>query len=143
MKGLKKLMTFAKIKGMESKGVFNTNEHNDKIRKRVLQGKTTEVMHPTSIRSLNKGPDGTYRSGSIEAGKIDGADKYQEVASSAIKSVKYDPSTHICKVQYQGGNGQYYDFMMSPDEFEQFMNSDSKGRYCATVMKIQNRMPGY
>lgn len=145
MQSLKKLMKFVnilKMKSLENKGIFNTNEHNADIRRRVLQGKTTEVMHPTSMRSMYRGEDGTFASGESKPGKYAGADHYEEIASTAIQDVKYDPSSHICKVKYNGGD-KWYDFMMTPAEFEQFMNADSKGRYCATVMKVQNRMPGY
>lgn len=142
MQALKKLMKFAKMKSLENKGIFNTNEHNAAIRRRVLQGKTTEVMHPTSMRSLYRGKDGTFASGEILQGKYGNADHYEEVTSTAIADVKYDPSSHICKVKYTTGD-TWYDFMMTPAEFEEFMNADSKGKYVQHVMRQQNLMPGY
>lgn len=145
MQALKKLMKFAnmvKMQSLESKGIFNTNEHNAAIRRRVLQGKTTEVMHPTSMRSMTKGADGTYASGEIKPGNSGNADHYEEVTSSAIQDVKYDPSSHICKVKFTSGD-TWYDFMMTPAEFENFMNSDSKGQYVQNIMRKQNLMPGY
>ena len=50
--------------------------------------------------------------------------------SSAIESVKFDPSTNNAKVVYTGG-GKEYDFPMTQQEFDKLKWSGSKGQWMA------------
>jgi len=109
---------------------------------KALDKSPQEIMlrAPTSIRSFAKGNDNSYLSGNVTTGK--GLPTEVEVASQAIAEVKYEPQTNICKVRFVNGD-KWYDYQMTPDEFEEFMAADSKGQYVNYVMKYENRMPGF
>lgn len=109
---------------------------------KALDKSPQEIMlkAPTSIRSFSRGPDNSYLTGNVTTGK--GLSTEVEVASQAIAEVKYDPKTNICKVRFVNGD-KWYDYNMTPDEFEDFMASDSKSQYVNYVMKYENRMPGF
>ncbi len=64
--------------------------------------------------------------------------KEQEVASTAVEDVIYDPKTEELKVKYRNGS-TYYSFPGVPEEtFTEFMDAPSKGKYLAYVI-----MPKY
>lgn len=128
---------------LQRRGIFQTNDNEDLIEDRVDKGKKVTVNNPTSFRSYFTGNDGHFISGDYTIGKDSNADKTVGLASTAIKQVEYNPDTKQCFVTYQGGGDKKYEFEMTPEEFKKFMNSDSKGRYCAKIMKIYNRAPGY
>lgn len=127
---------------LQRRGIFQTNDNEEQIEDRVDKGKKVTVNNPTSFRSYFKGNDGHFISGDYTVGKDSNADKTVGLASTAIKQVEYNPSTEQCFVTYQGGDKKY-EFKMTPEEFKKFMNSSSKGRYCAKIMKIYNRADGY
>lgn len=131
------LFDYVRDKANEAGGKFNTNDKNDKIFEFIEAGKPVTITHPTSMRSYSRGRNGLYSSGSFS---ISGQGTKAKLASTAIAEIQYDPSTEICKVKYQPGNGNFYDFRMTVDEFKRFMNAPSKGRYVQTVMKIHNRI---
>lgn len=119
------------------------NDLTKKVEKALNKSDDEIVLKaPTSIRSFAKGNDGSYLSGGVTPGKNMYYPTEVEVASSAVAEVKYDPQTNICKVRFVGGDG-WYDYQMTPDEFEEFMAADSKGQYVNYVMKYENRMPGF
>lgn len=122
-----------------------TNTTDDKsmkkIEKGLSKGKEIQVSNPTSYRSFDTGKGGYYHTGTAEIGKVPNM-KQAARASSAVADVKYSPDSHICKVKFTNGD-KYYDYDMTPDEFMDFMNSDSKGRHVNKVMHYENLMPGY
>lgn len=87
-----------------------------------------------SGRTFTKGESGLYADGDIRIGSDlqKKGDKYIDnaVPSSAIKSIDYDPKTQNAKIQYTSGDKQY-DFPMTVNEFKDFENAPSKGRWVA------------
>jgi len=119
----------------------NIKDLTRKVEK-ALDKSPQEIMlrAPTSIRSFSRGSDNSYLTGNVTTGK--GLPTEVEVASSAVAEVKYNPQRNVCSLRFVGGDG-WYDYQMTPDEFEEFMAADSKGQYVNYVMKYNNRMPGY
>ena len=127
-----------------------------KAMKRVDKGKDVIIKRPSSQRTVIKGgeflEDGNVKRAYSEGGATiignresmysNDEPKVVDVASSAVDEVKYDPNKNICSVRFVGGD-KFYDFQMTPDEFQEFMDSDSKGQWVNYVMKVHNRMPGY
>lgn len=83
------------------------------------KGKATKISNPTSWRTLNN-------EGNTDIGLTSG--EAQEVESTAIRDIEYDPETQNAKVRYTTGN-QQYDFPMTPEEYRDFLTSPSKGQW--------------
>lgn len=120
---------------------FSSSEGKEsQIMSRIMRGNTVTVK-PTSSRFYTRGANGQYQTGDVEMDQYSGGTRAAK-PSTAIESVKYDPNTQICSVRFRGGD-KSYDYKMTPQDFQSFMNADSKGTYVNTVMKHQNRLPGY
>ncbi|HEX6909402.1 MAG TPA: KTSC domain-containing protein [Longimicrobium sp.] len=62
----------------------------------------------------------------------------ERLASSSLRSVGYDPSARVLEVEFRnGGVYQYLD--VKDDEYEEFQEADSKGRYLNTEIKPTHR----
>ena len=58
----------------------------------------------------------------------------QEIDSSAIAAVGYDPERQILRLTYRGG--ETYDYLdVPPEEFSGFMNAPSRGIYANKIIK--------
>lgn len=111
-----------------------------KAEKVLEKNKSVEINAPTSIRSFSRGDDGTYRSGQVQIGL--GLPTEVEVASSAVAEIRYSPERNICSIRFVNGD-KWYDYSMNQEQFQDFLSSQSKGRYVNNVMKNENRIPGY
>ena len=111
-----------------------------KVSKAIDKGKKFQLSHPTSIRSFSRGDDNTYRSGDVSVGKS--LPTEVEVASTAVAEAQYDPQRNVASIRFVGGDG-WYDYDVSPDEFQEFIESPSKGQWINYIWKYNNRMPGY
>lgn len=127
---------------------FDTTEGNEsQIFNRVAKGKKLEITDPTSQRYYYRGDDGTFGGqygGTHRAGTIENLGYGRGVGrpSTAVKSIEYNPQTGICSIVFVGGT-KSYDYSMNQSQFDEFVNSSSKGRYVNYVMKINNRISGY
>lgn len=109
---------------------------------KALDKSPKEIMlkAPTSMRYFTKGSDGSYLTGDvqiIDTGLQEATDV--QVASSAVAEVKYRPESNICSLRFVNGD-KWYDYQMTPEQFEEFMGSNSKGQYVNYVMKYENRI---
>lgn len=123
----------------------------EKAMSKVGQGKEITINNPSSKRTFTKGytePKMYSEGGSVTVG--DNTSEFfedekpitAEVVSSAVRSVRYNPENERAFITFQGGNKEY-EFAVTPDELDAFLNSDSKGRYVNSVWKKNNRAPGY
>lgn len=109
---------------------------------KALDKSPKEIMlkAPTSMRYFTKGSDGSYLTGDVQitdTGLQQATDV--QVASSAVAEVKYSPESNICSLRFVNGD-KWYDYQMTPEQFEEFMGSNSKGQYVNYVMKYENRI---
>lgn len=109
---------------------------------KALDKSPKEIMlkAPTSMRYFTKGSDGSYLTGDVQivnTGLQEATDV--QVASSAVAEVKYNPESNICSLRFVNGD-KWYDYQMTPEQFEEFMGSNSKGQYVNYVMKYENRI---
>lgn len=109
---------------------------------KALDKSPKEIMlkAPTSMRYFTKGSDGSYLTGDVQivnTGLQQATDV--QVASSAVAEVKYNPESNICSLRFVNGD-KWYDYQMTPEQFEEFMGSNSKGQYVNYVMKYENRI---
>lgn len=63
------------------------------------------------------------------------------VDSTAIQSARYEPSDGSLNVVYRGG-GKEYKFKATPEDAQNWLNADSKGRL-TNEWKQTHRYPGY
>ena len=62
----------------------------------------------------------------------------QRLDSSSLASVGYDPARHLLEVEFRnGGVYQYLD--VDDDEYGEFQEAESKGRYLNTEIKPRHR----
>lgn len=114
--------------------VFQTTDKLDKIKKDVKKENTVLVYNPLSQRTFFKNPEtDSYIGGNIEVGdeKTSDKEKVLSVQSTAIQSIKYDPKKQRAYVIFKNGNGTEYEYKVSPEEFDDFLNAASKGRHVA------------
>ena len=83
------------------------------------QGKATKIARPASYRTVRD-------DGSTDIGLTSG--EAEEVDSTAIRDIEYDPVNQNAKVRYTTSDRQY-DFPMTPDEYREFLTSPSKGQW--------------
>lgn len=105
----------------ERKGEF-TGLDPKQLGKAIMQtnkGKGTKVSSPTSYRTHTD-------EGNTDIGLTSG--EAEEVESTAIRDIEYDPETQNAKVRYTTGDRQY-DFPMTPEEYKDFLTSPSKGHW--------------
>ena len=127
----------------EKTKVFDTTDKLDKIKKNVEKNKTVLVYNPLSQRTFFKNPEtDSYIDGKIEVGdeKTSDKEKVVSVVSTAIQSIKYDPKKQRAYVIFKNGNGTEYTYKVSPEEFDDFLNATSKGRW---VAKEWNKNPHF
>ena len=130
--------TFKPENTQEKPKVFQTTDKLDKIKKNVEKNKTVLVYNPLSQRTFFKNPEtDSYIDGKIEVGdeKTSDKEKVVSVVSTAIQSIKYDPKKQRAYVIFKNGNGTEYTYKVSPEEFDDFLNAASKGRWVAKVWK--------
>ena len=130
--------TFKPDNTQEKPKVFQTTDKLDKIKKNVEKDKTVLVYNPLSQRTFFKNPEtDSYIDGKIEVGdeKTSDKEKVVSVVSTAIQSIKYDPKKQRAYVIFKNGNGTEYTYKVSPEEFDDFLNAASKGRWVAKVWK--------
>ena len=142
----------------ERKGQFaGTSGNEEKISKRLEDNKGVNISNPTSKRTYTKGEQGrnnkgqfekrSYTTGNIDIG--DTTEKYEkkdyaktgELASTAIKNARYDPSDNSLNITYQGGNKEYK-FAATPEDVEEWINAPSKGQI-TQEWRETHRYPGY
>lgn len=126
--------TFKQDNTQDKAKVFQTTDKLDKIKKNVEKNKTVLVYNPLSQRTFFKNPEtDSYIDGKIEVGdeKTSDKEKVVEVVSTAIQSIKYDPKKQRAYVVFKNGNGTEYTYKVSPEEFDDFLNAASKGRWVA------------
>lgn len=119
------------------------SDQSSRINKKIAQDKNVNVGKIYSMRNYEEGerPEGKARNWTGEnvgRGDEDSGRLTEEVRSSAVDQVKYDPSQNLCWVKYVGGSGEWYSFSMNPKEFKTYMQSSSKGRYTQNVMREKN-----
>ena len=130
--------TFKPENTQDKPKVFQTTDKLDKIKKNVEKNKTVLVYNPLSQRTFFKNPEtDSYIDGKIEVGdeKTSDKEKVVSVISTAIQSIKYDPKKQRAYVIFKNGNGTEYTYKVSPEEFDDFLNAASKGRWVAKVWK--------
>ena len=130
--------TFKTDNTQDKPKVFQTTDKLDKIKKNVEKKNTVLVYNPLSQRTFFKNPEtDSYIDGKIEIGdeKTSDKEKVVSVVSTAIQSIKYDPKKQRAYVIFKNGNGTEYTYKVSPEEFDDFLNAASKGRWVAKVWK--------
>ena len=126
--------TFKQDNTQDKAKVFQTTDKLDKIKKNVEKKNTVLVYNPLSQRTFFKNPEtDSYIDGKIEVGdeKTSDKEKVVSVQSTAIQSIKYDPKKQRAYVIFKNGNGTEYTYKVSPEEFDDFLNAASKGRWVA------------
>ena len=126
--------TFKQDNTQDKAKVFQTTDKLDKIKKNVEKKNTVLVYNPLSQRTFFKNPEtDSYIDGKIEIGdeKTSDKEKVVSVQSTAIQSIKYDPKKQRAYVVFKNGNGTEYTYKVSPEEFDDFLNAASKGRWVA------------
>ena len=128
--------TFKSDNTQDKAKVFQTTDKLDKIKKNVEKKNTVLVYNPLSQRTFFKNPEtDSYIDGKIEVGdeKTSDKEKVVSVQSTAIQSIKYDPKKQRAYVVFKNGNGTEYTYKVSPEEFDDFLNAASKGRWVAQL----------
>lgn len=108
----------------------------------VVKGKTVKVLHPTSERYINSKDRSPYTKGEYSIDKEPDKTKEVGINSTAVDKASYDPKTGIAAVKFHGGD-KWYNYVMTPEEFDDFMKAPSKGRHVRYVMTPHNWLPGY
>ena len=135
--------TFKQDNTQDKPKVFQTTDKLDKIKKNVEKKNTVLVYNPLSQRTFFKNPEtDSYIDGKIEVGdeKTSDKEKVVSVVSTAIQSIKYDPKKQRAYVVFKNGNGTEYTYKVSPEEFDDFLNAASKGRW---VSREWNKNPHF
>lgn len=123
------------------KGEFTGTSGNEaKISERLDNNKSVNISNPTSFRTYQNVGNGTLNEDDIDVGLTSG--KGAELASTAIKSARYDPQDDSLNIVYQGGNKEYKFRADGPDGVREWMAADSKGRKTQEWRKT-HRYPGY
>ena len=134
-----------------------------KQNKLLDKNKTVEVGKLISKRILNRDEDtGSYIGGKLEIddrpfteddrktyGKKlskqmrDKSDEPVEVQlpSTAIANASFDEDKGAIYITYVGDSGKEYVFKGNKNDWLNFMNAGSKGRYVQYVMKVMNQAP--
>ena len=125
----------------ERKGEFTGTSGNEaKISERLDNNKSVNISNPTSYRTYQNVGNGTLNEDDIDVGLTSG--KGAELASTAIKSARYDPADDSLNIVYQGGEKEYKFRAGGPDGVREWMAADSKGRKTQEWRKT-HRYPGY
>lgn len=138
-----------------------TSGNEEALVGKIGEGQSVTINNPTSQRTFTKGEQGRQPNGrfdkkhfvegyNVPAGNIDIGDTTKDYAkkdhavtaertSSAIKSAKYDPNTNTATIKFQGGKKEYQ-YEVTPEEFNEFINAPSKGQL---VSKVWNHNPDF
>lgn len=123
------------------KGEFTGTSGNEaKISERLDNNKSVNISNPTSYRTYQNVGNGTLNEDDIDVGLTSG--KGAELASTAIKSARYDPQDDSLNIVYQGGSKEYKFMAGGPEGVREWMAADSKGRKTQEWRKT-HRYPGY
>ena len=123
------------------KGEFSGTSGNEaKISERLDNNKSVNISNPTSFRTYQNVGNGTLNEDDIDVGLTSG--KGAELASTAIKSARYDPQDDSLNIVYQGGDKEYKFRAGGSEGVREWMAADSKGRKTQEWRKT-HRYPGY
>ena len=123
------------------KGEFTGTSGNEaKISERLDNNKSVNISNPTSFRTYQNVGNGTLNEDDIDVGLTSG--KGAELASTAIKSARYDPQDDSLNIVYQSGDKEYKFRAGGPEGVREWMAADSKGRKTQEWRKT-HRYPGY
>lgn len=123
------------------KGEFTGTSSNEAaISKRLDNNKSVNISNPTSYRTYHNVGEGTLNEDDVDVGLTSG--KAAEVASTAIKSARYDPEDDSLNIVYQGGDKEYKFKAGGPEGVKEWITADSKGRK-TNEWKKTHRYPGY
>lgn len=123
------------------KGEFTGTSGNEAaISKRLDNNKSINITNPTSYRTYHNVGEGTLNEDDVDVGLTSG--KAAEVASTAIKSARYDPKDDSLNIVYQGGDKEYKFRAGGPEGVKEWITADSKGRK-TNEWKKTHRYPGY
>ena len=123
------------------KGEFTGTSGNEAaISKRLDNNKSINITNPTSYRTYQNVGNGTLNEDDVDVGLTSG--KAAEVASTAIKSARYDPEDDSLNIVYQGGDKEYKFLAGGPEGVKEWITADSKGRK-TNEWKKTHRYPGY
>lgn len=123
------------------KGEFTGTSGNEAaISKRLDNNKSINITNPTSYRTYQNVGEGTLNEDDVDVGLTSG--KAAEVASTAIKSARYDPEDDSLNIVYQGGDKEYKFRADGPEGVKEWITADSKGRK-TNEWKKTHRYPGY
>lgn len=123
------------------KGEFTGTSGNEaQIEKAIENGKSINISNPTSYRTYQNVGKGTLNEDDIEVGLSSG--KGAELASTAIKSARYDPEDDSLNITYQGGDKEYKFRAGGRQGVREWINAPSKGQITQEWRKT-HRYPGY
>ena len=123
------------------KGEFTGTSGNEAaISKRLDNNKSINITNPTSYRTYHNVGEGTLNEDDVDIGLTSG--KAAEVASTAIKSARYDPEDDSLNIVYQGGDKEYKFRAGGPEGVKEWITADSKGRK-TNEWKKTHSYPGY
>lgn len=130
------------VSGLKArKGEFTGTSGNEAaISKRLDNNKSVNITNPTSYRTYHNVGEGTLNEDDVDVGLTSG--KAAEVASTAIKSARYDPEDDSLNIVYQGGDKEYKFRAGGPEGVKEWITADSKGRK-TNEWKKTHRYPGY
>lgn len=130
------------IKSLQAKkGEFTGTSGNEaSISKRVDNNKSVNISNPTSYRTYQNVGEGTLNEDDIDVGLTSG--KGAEVASTAIKSARYDPQDDSLNITYQGGDKEYKFRAGGPEGVKEWISAPSKGRI-TQEWRSTHHYPGY
>lgn len=130
------------VSGLKArKGEFSGTSGNEaKISERLDNNKSVNISNPTSFRTYQNVGNGTLNEDDIDVGLTSG--KGAELASTAIKSARYDPQDDSLNIVYQGGDKEYKFRAGGSEGVREWMAADSKGRKTQEWRKT-HRYPGY
>lgn len=130
------------VSGLKArKGEFSGTSGNEaKISERLDNNKSVNISNPTSFRTYQNVGNGTLNEDDIDVGLTSG--KGAELASTAIKSARYDPQDDSLNIVYQGDSKEYKFRAGGPEGVREWMAADSKGRKTQEWRKT-HRYPGY
>lgn len=123
------------------KGEFTGTSGNEaKIEKAMDKGKSINISNPTSYRTYQNVGNGTLNENDIDVGLTSG--KGAELASTAIKSARYEPEDDSLNITYQGGDKEYKFRAGGRQGVREWLNAPSKGQITQEWRKT-HRYPGY
>ena len=129
------------------KGEFDGTSGNEaKIDKIASQGKSVNISNPTSYRTFHNVGTGSLSeddaSTGLESGDDVKTDRVGEIASTAIKNARYDPTDDSLNITYQGGDKEYKFQAGGIEGLREWISSPSKGQITQEWRKT-HRYPGF